>query len=259
MKWTVNYAARSHPGLLRENNEDNLLADGVLLPPSLGNRTFSLDGTTSVPAVFAVCDGMGGEAAGEVASRLTVETLAVNRDALLTAPSSELEKVVQFCVRQAHGAVEASVPSGRRSGSTLALTILTGQGVCCFNLGDSRIFCSHRGRFWQVTHDHNVWVDQLRAGTPPPADAQPDYRLTRCVGIGRPQPAESYPAIAGSCRLLLCSDGLTDMVAAQDISVILREADSPTAAADRLLQTALQNGGLDNVTILTVEIKRDWF
>lgn len=259
MKWTVKYAARSHPGLLRENNEDNLLADEVLLPPSLGNRTFSLDGTVNVPAMFAVCDGMGGEAAGETASRLTVETLASNRDALLTAPLSNLEETVRSCVRQAHETVRTSTLPGRRSGSTLALAVLTGQGIRCFNLGDSRIFCSRRGRFWQVTHDHNVWTDLLRAGTPPPADAQPDYRLTRCVGIGHPQPAESYPVIAGSCRLLLCSDGLTDMVAAQDISVILREADSPATAADQLLQTALQNGGQDNVTVLAVEIRRSWF
>ncbi len=259
MKWTVNYAARSHLGLLRENNEDNLLADGVLLPPSLGSRAFSLDGTTSVPAVFAVCDGMGGEAAGETASRLTAETFAANRDALLAAAPSSLEAAVQSCVRQAHRAVGSSAPSGRRSGSTLALAVLTCRGVRCFNLGDSRIFCSRRGRFWQVTHDHNVWADHLLAGIPPSADTRPDYRLTRCVGIGRPQPAESYPVIPGSCRLLLCSDGLTDMVAAQDISVILREADSPSTAADRLVQAALRNGGLDNVTVLAVEIRRSWF
>lgn len=259
MKWTVNYAARSHLGLLRENNEDNLLADGVLLPPSLGSRAFSLDGTASVPAVFAVCDGMGGEAAGEIASRLTAEAFALNRNALLTAAPSDLEDVVQSCVRQAHGTVGTSVPAGRRSGSTLALAVLTRQGVRCFNSGDSRIFCSRRGRFWQVTHDHNVWADQLRAGTPLPAYAEPDYRLTRCVGIGHPQPAESYPPISGSCRLLLCSDGLTDMVSSSEISAVMQEADSPAAAADRLLHAALQNGGQDNVTILAVDIKRSWF
>lgn len=259
MKWTVNYAARSHLGLQRDNNEDNLLADGVILPPSLGNCAFSLDGTAAVPAIFAVCDGLGGEAAGETASRLTVEALAADRDAFLSVAPQELEGVVQSCVRRAHMAVKASTPPGRRSGSTLALAVLTHRGVRCFNLGDSRIFCSRRERFWQVTHDHNVWADQLRMGIPPPADAQPDHRLTRCVGIGHPQLAESYPMISAGCRLLLCSDGLTDMVAPSDISLILRESASPAAAADRLLQAALQNGGQDNVTVLTVEIRRSWF
>ncbi len=259
MKWMVNYAARSHLGLQRDNNEDNLLADGVLLPQSLGSRTFSLDGIATVPAIFAVCDGMGGEVAGETASRLTVEALATDRDAILSAAPHELESMVQSCIQRAHMAVKASTPPGRRSGSTLALAVLTHRGVQCFNLGDSRIFCLRRVRFWQVTHDHNVWADQLRTGLPPPENAQPDYRLTRCVGIGRPQSAESYPTIPGSCRLLLCSDGLTDMVVPSDISSILRESASPTAAADRLLQAALQNGGQDNVTVLTVEIRRSWF
>lgn len=200
----------------------------------------------------------GGEAAGETASRLTAEIFAANRDALLAAAPSNLEAAVQACVRQAHQTVGSSAPLGRRSGSTLALAVLTCRGIHCFNLGDSRIFCSRRGRFWQVTHDHNVWADHLRTGIPPSAGGQPDYRLTRCVGIGSPQSAESYPVIPGSCRLLLCSDGLTDMVSAQDISTILRETGSPSTAADRLVQAALQNGGLDNVTVLAVEIRRSW-
>lgn len=258
MRWSVTYAARSHLGLVRENNEDNLLADGVLLPRSLGSRAFSLDGTAGVPALFAVCDGMGGETAGETASRLTAESLAAEREALLAAAPEDLEESVCACVRRAHLLVNASAPPGRRSGSTLALAVLTRQGVRCFNLGDSRIFCSRRGRFWQVTHDHNVWSDQQRRGTPPPADEPPDYRLTRCIGIGRPRPAESYPVIPGSCRLLLCSDGLTDTVAPPEISAVLEGAESPAGAADQLLRAALRNGGYDNVTVLAVEIRRSW-
>lgn len=94
MKWTITYSARSHLGLCRGNNEDNLFVNGVILPSNLGNRSFSLDGVANDPAVFAVCNGRGGEEAGETASLLAVETLRGQRGGV--APR-QLEEAVRQC------------------------------------------------------------------------------------------------------------------------------------------------------------------
>ncbi len=256
MDWIVRYSARSHVGLRRENNEDNLFAEGVYLPPDLGNRPFSLDGVAGVPSVFAVCDGIGGEEEGETASLLAVETLCKSREALCRASPEQLDGAVQQYARRAHQAVHAKM-HGVRSGATLALAVLTAHGVRCFNLGDSRIFLRQGKRFRQITHDHTVDAERLRMGLRPKEGERADFRLTRCIGIGEAKPVESYPVISGSSRLLICSDGLSDMVAPQEISDLL--ADSPAAAADRLVQAALDGGGLDNITVIVLDVKRRWF
>ena len=257
MKWAVNYSARSHVGLLRKNNEDNLFANGVRLPPNLGNRPFSLDGVTDVPSVFAVCDGMGGEAAGEIASLLAVETLHKIEGEFHCALPGQLDQVVRQYTRRTHQAIQTRM-QGERSGTTLALVVFTASGAYCFNLGDSKIFFHHGRRFQQITHDHTVDADRLRMGLRPKEGERSDHRLTRCIGIGEPKPAEAYPVISGNFRLLICSDGLSDMVVPQEISNILA-AFPYAAAADRLVQAALDNGGRDNITVIVLDVKRRWF
>lgn len=257
MKWIVNYSARSHVGLLRKNNEDNLFANGVRLSPDLGNRPFSLDGVTDVPSVFAVCDGMGGEESGEVASLMAVETLHKLEGELRCAPAGQLDQAVQQYTQRAHQAIQARM-QGERSGTTLALAVFTASGAYCFNLGDSKIFFHQGKHFRQVTHDHTVDAERRRMGVQPQKGRRADRRLTRCIGIGEPKLAEAYPAISGNFRLLICSDGLSDMVAPHVISGILATA-SHTAAADQLIQAALDNGGRDNVTVIVLDVKRRWF
>lgn len=253
MGWTITYSARSHVGLRRENNEDNLFANGVLLPPGSGNRPFSLDGVAGVPAVFAVCDGMGGEEAGERASLLSVTALQNSAEELCGASPKDLEEAVQQYTRRAHKAIQSEA-QGTRSGTTLALAVLTASGIRCFNLGDSRIYCLRQGRFWQVTNDHTVETDLLRMGVSPRNDGQADHRLTRCIGIGDLKPVEAYPSISGSCRLVICSDGLSGMVDVGCMEEILKSTGC-SAAADLLLQAALQNGGHDNVTAIVLNVE----
>lgn len=257
MKWIVNYSARSHVGLRRENNEDNLFANGVCLPVGVGNRPFSLDGVANVPSVFAVCDGMGGEQAGEIASLAAVETLHKSEEELRRAPPKQLDQAVQQYVLRAHQTIQTKM-QGERSGTTLALVVFTTSGARCFNLGDSKIFLQQGNRFRQITHDHTVYADRLRMGQRPKGNERADRRLTRCIGIGEPKPVEAYPVISGNFRLLICSDGLSDMVVPQEISNILAAAPY-AAAADRLVQAALDNGGRDNITVIVLDVKRRWF
>jgi len=252
MKRRVIYSARSHVGKRRENNEDNLFSDGIILPSDIGNRPFSLDGVTNAPSIFAVCDGMGGEESGEVASRLVMETLQAEAEQLCRTAPRQLPKAVQRFVERGHQAVQDRV-EGARSGATLAIAAFTNTCVFCFNLGDSRIYCLQSGHFRRVTNDHTVAGDQLRRGLCPPEEVRRDCRLTRCIGIGLSQAAEAYPAIKGDCRLLICSDGLTDMVGDEELAKILFSLNQPSEAADSLIQAALRYGGRDNVTAIVLD------
>lgn len=252
MKRKVVYSVRSHVGLRRANNEDNLFADGVILPVEAGNRPFSLDGVADIPSIFAVCDGMGGEEAGEVASLTAMEALRAGKEALYHTAPKELPQAIQAFAKGAHHSIQARMEEAR-SGATLALAALTASGALCFNLGDSRIYCMQAGHFRQITYDHTVAADQLRRGIRPAEGAQPDRRLTRCIGIGAPQAVESYPAIKGDFRLLICSDGLSGMVSDDQLAGILFAAAHPSMAADKLLQAALDSGGQDNITAIVLD------
>lgn len=255
MKRSIVYSARSHAGKKRENNEDNLFANGVIRPLESGSRPFSLDGVAALPSIFAVCDGMGGEEAGEMASFLAMRALLDGQERLRTADRQQLCREVQAYAERAHRAIREGTRS-RRSGAALALAAVSSKGVCCFNLGDSRIYSEQKGRFCQVTHDHTVAAERSRSGAFLSERDRSDFRLTRCIGIGEMRTVEAYPAIEGDCRFLICSDGLTDMVSPMEIEHILRTAPQVSDAADGLLRRALECGGLDNITVIAAEVKR---
>ena len=240
----IEYSARSHVGRVRENNEDNLYVDGVFLTATTREFPFAIDGCATLPAVFAVCDGMGGEDNGELASMAAVWQLMLAEDAIKDTASDQLDEMVQQLANEMTEAILSDIPnSEKRSGTTLALAIVTESGICCFNIGDSRIYVLHRRKFKQVTHDH----------TP---GGLPGNRLTRCIGIGGAAEAEGYPPLPATSRILICSDGLTDMVDAAEIKELLRASGSTAKAADALLSTALAKGGRDNVTVIVADVKK---
>ena len=236
---TIDYSARSHVGRVRGNNEDNLYVDGVTLTTNMRERPFTIDGTSALPANFAVCDGMGGEDNGEIASLLAVKELHNIRERIKSGLSERLGETVQSYVNKVNESIRSETNlTGRRTGTTLALAVLSENGVYCFNLGDSRIYSLQRTDFKQTTNDHSL-----------------GNKLTRCIGIGDSQDVEEYPPILGDCRILICSDGLTDMVSESVIEKILRASERTSNAADYLLNEALTNGGKDNVTIIVADIK----
>ena len=253
MRPTVVYAVRSHVGKQRENNEDNLFANGVVRPLNSGNRPFSLDGVAEAPSIFAVCDGMGGEEAGETASFLAVQTLLTDRGQIQKAPPQQMRQAVQAYADRVHKIIQEG---GKRSGATLALAVVSAESIFCFNLGDSRIYLWQADRLRQITNDHTAAVEGLRRGLPLSEQECSDFRLTRCVGIGSSRTVEAYPAFRLNGWLLLCSDGLTDLVDPQEMEQILRTAPQVSGAADGLVQAALRHGGGDNVTVIVAQIRR---
>lgn len=251
----VTYAARSHRGYCRDSNEDNLFACGFTLPPGGEERPFSLDGVSAGPLVLAVCDGMGGEENGALASRAAAHALKDYSPALCAAGPDAYARLVDQYLDQVRQTIQAQNP-GKRTGTTLALAIVSKKGLYCYNLGDSRIYLLKGDVLRQVTHDHTLGAQRrLRGDCSGLPSGGPDHALTRCLGIGKAQPPEAYPPIRGSCRLLICSDGLTKMVDDPAIRQVLCQCPTASEAADRLMALALGQGGRDNVTAVVADLK----
>ena len=258
----IEYSARSYVGIARENNEDNLYVDGTILPLDLLKRTFAIDGNTYFPAIFAVCDGMGGEENGELASLLTVQVLSDCSEKIKIAASrspSQINVLVQSFIDESIDKIHAeAVKYGSRMGTTLALVVASKDGIHCFNIGDSRIYVLHMTVFKQLTNDHTVISGGEKNGSLTPDQTMAEKyekKLTRCIGIGDVQIAENYPPIVGNCRILICSDGLSDMVSSTEIEHTLRVSGLPADATTSLLKLALENGGWDNISVIVVDIK----
>lgn len=250
----VLFSGCSHKGNIRENNEDNLYANGLTLSPKYCNRPYSVDAYTNAPAVFAVFDGVGGMENGEMASHIAATRLAEYREIIRDSRCNDLSAVVQQYINVVHNEINST---GRRAGTTLALAIVTNTGIHCYNIGDSRIYCLKGSSFSRVTNDHtkgaefahkqNISMEQARCC--------PDgNKLTRCVGCGNNYLADAYPVISGKCRLLICSDGLSDMVSDKEIGAILRSNKLVSDCADKLMNEAIKNGGKDNITFVIADI-----
>jgi len=255
----VEYSARSHIGKVRENNEDNLFVDGIILSPTTCDCPFEIDGSTSFPAIFAVCDGMGGEENGELASLLAVQTLLSISERIKSTASGELNEIIQAYIVKVNEAIHSKLNGySARTGTTLALVIAAENMIRCFSIGDSRIYNLQRSDLQQISNDHTLAAEQIRNGFDTSHQTMignDRNKLTRCIGIGNEFIAESYPPIIGRSRILICSDGLTDMVDVSEIKNLLRISGRTSDAANSLLRTALKNGGNDNVTLIVIDIK----
>lgn len=255
----VIYSVRSHKGNVRENNEDNFFADGIILPSAFANRPFSADGGAFSPTVLAVCDGMGGEESGEAASMTAVKNLGKLYELVKLQNAGDFDAAVKNAVDSADCEIKANC---KRSGTTLALAVISGKGAFCYNIGDSRIYCLKNGVFSQVTTDHTQGAEIASTGVISPEKARlgkGGNKLTRCIGIGNFTAADSYPKIRGKFRLVICSDGLSDMVSDSEINAVMARSETASDAAECLLKAALAHGGKDNVTVIAADIQNSRF
>ncbi len=221
-------SGRTDAGRIRPGNEDSFAL--------LGDRR-----------LFLVADGMGGHRAGEVASRLAIETVAGQAerqdiDALAGDPLAA-EHFLARAFRAANEAVaaEAARDEARRNmGTTLLAALLPGSHLHTAHLGDSRCYLMASGRLQQVTTDHS--------GAPELPNV-----LTRAVGIGPAGDPEYHclPIRKGD-RILLCTDGLWNMVGDAAIAAILAAAATPDAACEHLVEAANRAGGRDNITVVCI-------
>ena len=246
-------------GRRREKNEDSMLVTDRL---------------------FAVADGLGGHQGGEVASALAVATLAAEVDAAVAArsesrrrrgrarrdsdpPSPTVGELLEAMGRANQAILNRASTDATLTGMATTLCVLAvvedgpQEGLAVLNIGDSRVYRSDDRGFRQLTHDHTVGQEMLRFGaTQQEADAHPEsHQLSRVLGVEPTIAVEDW-ALTPVCgdRYLLCSDGLTNMVTDRDIHAVLRLNQSPTSAAEALVQVALAHGGKDNVTVVIVDV-----
>ncbi|GAC1539073.1 MAG: hypothetical protein NVS3B12_24910 [Acidimicrobiales bacterium] len=248
----LSWALLSDPGKVREHNEDFAGAHASTAP----------DDTWDRGPLWVLADGMGGHAAGEVASRVAVETVIGSWTAgTAGAPAAALRNAV----RAANTAVcDAGMESGRRGmGTTLCALTLAGTDVVVANVGDSRAYRVRDGGCEQLTTDHSRVAEMLRMRmiTPEQAATHPARSmLTRSLGADL---LVQVDVVKETTRkgdtFILCSDGLWDVVSRDDLSAIAGrigtpDVPTPAAAAERLVDTAIGRGTADNVTAVVVRI-----
>jgi len=222
-------------------------------------RPVNEDAALTGPYVFMVADGMGGQAAGDVASGLAVARLGrlANRTEI-TATDIKAELVA--CNHEILDAAERDV--GRTGmGTTVAgLVLVTLAGTrhwVVFNVGDSRVYRFLDGRLMRVTVDHSEVEELVASGAIRAEEARTHPRrsvVTRVLGM-RPDPEPDvwvFPTSPGE-RFLICSDGLTSELADSEIAAVLRAQPVAQAAADALVAGAVIAGGRDNVTVVVVD------
>ncbi len=232
-------------GNFRENNEDNCSVDP--------------DGR-----FFLVCDGMGGQSAGEKASGLATEIVQKRLDQGLdfttAAEANEIVKVIDTAVGEANAEIMALGeidPECHQMGTTIVYLVHVAGRVFIGNVGDSRGYLLREGKLSQITKDHSLTQALLDAGTISEEDAKTHrYRnvLYRYLGTkdgSAGTEAKSLDPRAGD-RFLLCSDGVTDGIDDATIGELLGEHDDPQQAADAIVQAALDGGSKDNVTCVVV-------
>jgi len=236
---------RTDIGLLRQNNEDCCFVDEKL-------------------GLFVVADGMGGHAAGEVASELACRVIREQLTPLLLNRAQQADLIpplvdaIELANRGiAQAAAENSAWQGM--GTTLTVLLLSAGEALLGHVGDSRLYRWRAEKLDQLSDDHSLIGDQLRRGliTHAEADAS-DLRniLLQAVGITPELQIcrKRWPVQAGD-RFLLCSDGLTGMVKDEEISAILKQSASPEQGTKLLMEQALAAGGKDNITLVLVRVE----
>ena len=258
--YTIASAAASNAGNLRCNNEDNFFLNGQTLDVTTQGTAVATDESDS--GLYAVCDGMGGEAFGEVASAIAVDTLREYYQRML-AQGTTFDTLVQAYTGEANVRICAEIEKnhGKRIGTTFAVLHIKDGTAYAHNIGDSRVYLLRGGRLTQLSQNHTQIRQLVELGilTAENARTHPDrHKLTQHLGIPPDemiiQPFAANPlSIMDGDTFLLCSDGLTDMLEDSEIEAIMAEHPSPKDIAEKLVEAALFSGGKDNVTVIVVK------
>lgn len=236
MTLNLRFAARSHTGLLRTLNEDSVYAG---------------------PRLLAVADGMGGHAAGEVASAVAIASLApLDED----APGTDLLGALRDAAEAANRHVSEMVASDsalQGMGTTLVAVLFAGSRLGLLHIGDSRAYLLRDDELTQITHDHTLvqsLVDEGRISAEEATSHPQRSMITRALD-GKPDLDLdlSVREVRLGDRYLLCSDGLTGPVGSLDTLRQALSTPAPQDAVDRLVQLALKGGGPDNVTVIVAD------
>ncbi|WP_182527258.1 PP2C family protein-serine/threonine phosphatase [Nocardioides dongkuii] len=242
----LHHGAATHVGRVREVNEDSHLAS---------------------PPVFAVADGMGGHDGGDVASAIVVEEFS--RLAATGYDPARGAEVVAGVLDTANARIDQYVAEQQAAGqpdfqsgtTAVAALLVEAEGETRWllaNVGDSRAYRFDAGRLEQVSVDHSLVQELVEAGEISAAEAAEHparHVVTRALGgPDRPEPDFFLLPLAGTSRLVLCSDGINEMLDDEEIAAVLARAPDPRDAAEGLVAEAVAAGGRDNATAVVVDV-----
>lgn len=234
-------AGHTHPGNMRSSNQDV-----IVLQPDIG--------------LYAVFDGMGGAAAGDIAARTGAEMLVNFIRWNINDGKPLSRRLLELAIRAAGIAVfdAGQEPLLGGMGTTVvACLIIDSSHVAIGHAGDSRAYRLHRGNLFQLTRDHTIVQELVEAGRLAPEDAERSpvrHVLTRNLGDKQfVKPDMLELDIEPGDRLLLCSDGLNNGISVEEIHRILETAGSPDCVAQRLVDRTLQGEARDNVSAIVIE------
>lgn len=249
MNYLVKYAMSCNIGKVRKYNQDNFWCNGRFLEEvnrGINEIRRGILAANERP-VFAVFDGMGGEQKGEVASYIAASAL----DEFLKSNSAELSTDILVSLFRHINSNVCSYGDKegiKNVGSTGSLLAFTSDSVLLCNIGDSPILHFHNGNLSQVSEDHVLDVGRKKAP------------LTQFLGVPLDEfIIEPYTVSLGLCdkdRYLICSDGITDMIEREEIERIMAEEQDVAECTRHLLCSALDNGGVDNITLIVMEINK---
>lgn len=229
------FGSRTDVGCVRDHNEDSL----VVAPP-----------------LFAVADGMGGHAAGEVASEIAVNVLAE------LAPKDLDGAALEHAVEEANHEIIRAARDGRGRegmGTTLTACMLENERLVIAQVGDSRAYLLHHGKLQQLTRDHSLMADMIEAGQLTEAEARvhPNRSvITRAIGSDPHMQPDIYELnVETGDRILLCSDGICTMIEDPQIEHVMGHSRTAQECADNLVAAALEAGGFDNATAVVVDVE----
>ncbi|AZP23423.1 Stp1/IreP family PP2C-type Ser/Thr phosphatase [Streptomyces aquilus] len=237
MSLSLRFAAGSHKGMIREGNEDSGYAG---------------------PRLLAIADGMGGAAAGEVASSEAISTIVALDD---DVPGSDVLTSLGIAVQRANDQLRSMVeedPQLEGMGTTLTALLWTGQRLGLVHVGDSRAYLLRDGVLTQITQDH-TWVQRLVDEgriTEEEATTHPQRSLLmRALGSGEHvEPDLSIREVRAGDRYLICSDGLSGVVSHQTLEETLASYQGPQETVQQLIELALRGGGPDNITVIVADV-----
>ena len=240
--WTIQYAAVTHKGLVRQQNEDAILVVDTILKGDSASHSGAVSGKGR--QVFMIADGMGGHARGDVASGYALECLKADLERF---DDTDWRGRILYANNEIFNLM-ARRPELAGMGTTLVGVEVDRSSLVVFNVGDSRAYRVGHGKLIQAT------VDDV-----PEHFGQPwrSHQITQALG-GRLTPSRIFPHVStqeplgDGEKLLVCSDGLSDMLPDAIIHRVLQEEVDVQAAADALLHAALEAGGDDNVSVIVV-------
>ncbi|NLY83251.1 MAG: Stp1/IreP family PP2C-type Ser/Thr phosphatase [Acholeplasmataceae bacterium] len=233
-------ASRTNKGLVRENNEDSILVK----PPKL----------------FVIADGMGGHLGGETAS--STATAFLSKVDFTGVPEKELLAFLDGCFQNISRKIWQMAQDDvnlQRMGTTLtAVYLVDDERACVAHVGDSRIYLLQTNGLKKITSDHSYVAELVRNKEITPQEAASHQHrniIMRAVGVEPGVETDLFEFLTvGAKRLLLSSDGLTNMVSEKEIESILQTLELP-AAADALMERALAAGGTDNISFIILDLE----